>query len=193
MTQNARSKKIYSTLATLAAAAIIASVPVAAEATSYLDIYSSPVSLNNASATDHDFTGMAVSYKTSPAGSPIDVNAYSATSFSLNYDSGINSGGFSITDDNGATTLLHGLVTGLAVPVADWTTDTIFTFSIDSATGTLNSGQSWVGTVYINLNGGGYSDAIVSAPVPEPATMSLLLLGGSALAGLRRRRKASIA
>ncbi|MBU4153135.1 MAG: PEP-CTERM sorting domain-containing protein [Proteobacteria bacterium] len=192
MTTNTRSKKIYRTLATLAVAAVFTSVPMAAEATpTYLDISSYNITVANPTSGNHIFTGNAWQYITvlGGVGTPI------TETFLLTYNETTDSGTFSIG------TLLSGDIEDLDLnetfinTAGAWGAGDMFQFSVINATGTLNSGQLWSGDITIDLgagNGDGVSNTIVNAPVPEPATISLMLLGGSALVGLRRRRKTHI-
>lgn len=196
MTQNVRSKKIYSTLAAVAFAAIIASVPVTAEATSYLDITSQYVGSLDNGAT---FTGVAQQYSL--------IGGATAGSIAYGYFSLGTSGLFIGSDlDNDPSTAMISMLTGDSVLLLSSDTSNQFaasyTFSFRTTGGSLETyipHNSW-GTIEIagvDLTETdpsyffGTADTKAPAPVPEPATMSLLLAGGSALVGLRRRRNST--
>ena len=183
----ASKKKTYRTLLALTGAALL-SLPVAAQATpTYLDITASSVSLDSSQAPSYTFTGNALTYVTSPGGSQIDINpsgTLKGAAFLLSYNTTSSQGSFSVVDNSNAANLLSGDLTSAIYDGNDWSSSSEFIFTFSSASGSLNGNANWPGFVDIHLDS---ATADVKAPVPEPATLSLLMLGGSALVGLRRR------
>lgn len=194
MRKDTLTKKSYTTLAALAGAAIIAAIPAAASATpTYIDVSA----LGNVSLdVDLDtFTGLATSW-VDETNTPHNIEAL----FSLTYAD--DSKHFAITA--GSDTLLAGDIDPLVAwfdmnEDQAWGDGDYFEFTFASGSGLLNGNASWPGIVTIDLGAGnhyGNADIIAAAPanpVPEPATMSLMLFGGSALAAIRRRTRPTTA
>lgn len=179
MIQNTRSKKIYRTLATFAVAAMLASVPVAAEATPTADISSSL-----SSATPHSYSGVNAEFNSSPFTVPGSFSVNGSVGGSIDLTG-------TFTDPATSTpytgTLLSGTITSI---LQDTSSVYEFLFSVNSGTAAPLFGP--VGHTTISIFSSTFATADTQgAPVPEPATMSLMLLGGSALIGLRRRHKLS--
>lgn len=129
-------------------------------------------------------------------GNQININPSSTppgADFSLTYDTNTNTGSFQVGNAN--PYLLAGNLDP-AVAWYDngdqtWGSGDQFYFTFSSASGSLNGNVRWPGSVLIDFTNTtspyGNADVVANAPVPEPATLSLLMLGGSALIGFRRR------
>lgn len=182
--------KSYKTILALAGAAIIAGMPVAAEA--------DPLGLTVSwpDITSQEITGDLASGFSGTASSFFDgTNSYSITggSFDLDYILGTIAlkGAFSYGGTDYAGDLLTGTITaegdnGFSVYE--------FLFTVDSGSAALLfGGIGATGGTSIYSLFGVQADTFFqqAAPVPEPATMSLMLLGGSALVAIRRRKNAT--
>jgi hypothetical protein len=183
--------KSYKTILALAGAAIIAAMPVAAEASSILDIQSQYVGTSDGQT----FHGSAQGWS-------LSGTSYGAD-FSGDFDltaSGLTITGTTIIDN---TTVSGTLFTGSDITLI--TSDTAnsfaasYEFSFVTTAGWLANlipsgslGRIYISGVDLNETDlefyGGTADIKAPAPVPEPATMSLMLVGGSALVAFRRRR-----
>jgi len=188
MNKQTFTKKSYKTIIAMAGAAIIAAMPLTARATSYLDISA----LGNISfdvGTD-TFSGLATSWIDETL-APHNISAdFSLTySSSVKYFSIIETGNILFAGNIDSSTVYDdgdGVLGG----------GDLFEFSFSAASGLLNGNTFWPGMVTIDLGPGnhyGYADIVAATPVPEPATMSLMLIGCSALAAFRRRRTSPLA
>ncbi len=174
--------KSYKTILALAGAAIIAAMPVAAEATSILDIQSQYVGTSDGQTFHGSAQGWSL-FGTGYGGSIF--GNFDLTSSGLTINGTTTVGGFSFTGD---------LLTGELISLIGGDSNIgLYEFSFRTTGGKLADfiSNGAAGTIFItdaDDSYGGTADIKAPAPVPEPATMSLMLVGGSALVAFRRRR-----
>lgn len=176
-------KKCYMAMLALAGAVMFAAMPVAAtplELTkSYPDITSQDVY-----AVADGFVGSASLF------SDAEDSSSNITGGSFNLDSFIG-GDFTISGSfsYGGTDYSGALLTGKVTAAGDDGYGLYeYLFTVDGGTAaSLFGGIGVTGGTIIDT-WSQVADTFPAAPVPEPATLSLMLIGGSALVALRRRR-----
>jgi len=191
MNQGTLKKKCYKTILALTGATMIAAMPMTAEATSIPDLFTyystapTYVDIFSAGITESSgvFTGTTDSWSLIGG---TGGETYTSGEFHLN-----KVGKSFLLKKDSATPLLVGTILDELsdssaalfsfMPVSGWLV----------SNGKINVNEE--GLININLFSGSADTYAQAAPVPEPATMTLMFAGGSALVALRRRKSTTVA